>query len=583
MDTAAKPITLADSGVTRYSIVLPPDVIPSETYAATELQRFLGEVTGAEFGITSAGSSLHTILLGVGPHCAPFLHDVDTSSLGGEEFVIRTVGDCLVIAGGRPRGTLHGVYCFLEHTVGCRWFTQDVSHIPKYDTLSIDPIDIRVQPSLEYREVFYWEAFDGDWAARHRLNSSRASLEARHGGKVRYGKQSFVHTFDTLVPVEKYFAQHPEYFSEVDGERTSERTQLCLTNPDVLALSIEGVARWIREDPDASIFSVSQNDWRNPCQCAECSAIDTEEGSHAGTLLRFVNSVAEAIEDEAPHVAIDTLAYLYTRQPPKHVRPRPNVIVRLCSIECCFAHPMESCPENATFVEDIEGWGKICDRLYMWDYVTSFKHYIMPWPNLRVLGANVRFLRRHNVVGLFEQGNYTEGGGGEASELRAYMLAKLLTDPEYDERVAMDEFIDAVYGAAAPRVRDYVNLIHSITDDPECHIYTTVARIHPEVITPYLTDELVARADAILTEAEKIAESETVRHRVEKAHMPVQYLLIRKMPDGPERDELLAKWIGVAEREGIIFASEGRRLDHWVEHGAREMHKPVEVKDSDAE
>src|SRR5439155_23480073 len=140
---------------------------------------------------------------------------------------------------------------------------------------------------------------------------------------------------------------------------------------------------------EATIISVSQNDTFNNCQCQKCKAIDDAEGSPAATLLLFVNAVAEAIEKDSPQVRIDTLAYQYTRKPPKTIRPRHNVIVRLCSIECNFREPLDH-QSNAAFLADLTEWSKICQRLYIWDYVTDFSHYINPHPNWFVLGPNLR-------------------------------------------------------------------------------------------------------------------------------------------------------------------------------------------------
>lgn len=98
----------------------------------------------------------------------------------------------------------------------------------------------------------------------------------------------------------------------------------------------------------------------------------------AGTVIRFVNAVAEAVEQEFPDVIIDTLAYQYTRKPPKLVRSRHNVCVRLCTIECCFVHPLRSCRHDdpdapnidlsQPFADDLIGWGNlqsaICVGLY---------------------------------------------------------------------------------------------------------------------------------------------------------------------------------------------------------------------------
>jgi len=322
--------------------------------------------------------------------------------------------------------------------------------------------------------------------------------------------------------------------------------------------------------PDATIFSVSQNDWKNWCECPKCKAIDDCEGTPHGSILQFVNRVAQAIEKEAPHVAIDTLAYWYSRKPPRTLRPRPNVIIRLCSIECCFGHPLESsCEANVKFAQDIREWSKIAERLYIWDYVTNFHNYMMPWPNFGVLGPNVRFFARHNVKGIFEQGSYANGGGGEMAEMRAYVLAKLLWNPEVDERKVRDEFIDGVYGNVAGLVRAYHDLIHGPTSDPNVHLH-----IFCDVNNPHLTDQIVRRGDELLSEAEAKAGSAELRRRVEIAHMPVHYVRIRKMDkDDPARARLLERFLAVAKREGFQYVSEQHTIEAWVEHGAVEPGK----------
>ena len=569
--TTSSGLTLAKGGRTSYVIVLAQDATPAEPRAASELQRFLEESTGAHFPIVDdvGTPAEHEIMVGRSRHTQALGADVVPGDLGSEEFVVRTVGRRLVIAGGGTRGTLYGVYRFLEGELGCRWFTARVSRIPRHARLDVGPLDLRGKPVLEYREPFFREAFDGDWAARNLANSAHSSLAAIHGGKVRYGP--FVHTFETLLPSKQHFAEHPEWYSEINGTRISDQPQLCLTNPEVLERVIEGVRRWIRDMPDATIFSVSQNDWTNPCQCAKCKAIDDREGSPIGSILTFVNQVAEAIEHEAPHVAIDTLAYWYSRKPPKTIKPRHNVIVRLCSIECCFAHPLESdCEANRKFADDIREWSRIADRLYIWDYVTNFHNYIMPWPNFGVLGPNVRFFVRHNVKGIFEQGSYAGGsGGGEAAEMRAYVLAKLLCDPNVDEQKVRDEFIDGVYGKAAPYVRRYVDLIHAPVSDPNVHMH-----IFCDVANPHLTDDVIRRGEELLSEAEAAAESRAVRERVERAHLPIQYVRIRKMAaDDPERKKLLDHFLAVAKREDIVNISEQHSIATWAEHGAGEPGK----------
>jgi len=559
--SATGKLVIADGNVSDYRIVLSNQASPSEQHAANELQAFLKEISGAELPIvtddTQPGSS--EIILGDNAHLRSLNTRIDWEKLGNEGFVIRTVGENLVIAGGKLRGTMYGVYTFLEDHLGCRWFSSKVSDIPKSDRIEIGAIDEVQTPILEYREPFYTDAFDADWAARNKANSNSARLNGGRGGKVAYAH--FVHTFYPLMSPSEFFDEHPEYYSEIDGKRTHERAQLCLTNPDVVKIATERVIRWIEEAPSATIFSVSQNDWRGWCQCQECTAIDEREESHSGTMLHFVNQIAEAIEKDYPDKAIDTLAYQYTRKPPKYVKPRPNVIVRLCSIECCFSHPLETCEMNASFKEDIEGWSKVSDRLYIWDYVTNFSHYIQPFPNFDVLKPNIQFFVNHGVKGIFEEGNYSGGGGGELAELRAYVMAKVLWNPDYDAQKAMDEFLEGYYCKAAGPIGEYIDMLHKKVRDDNIHM-TIRARPDSEFLAP----EIIQRAEELFDEAEEVADDEDVLHRIQVARLPIQYVQISTLPEtNPKRAAIIDKFFKVVDKTGITNISEGRSMAQYKE------------------
>jgi hypothetical protein len=456
----ADTVSVARDGQANAVIVVAADASESEQHAAAELADFLGQVTGATFEISHASVAGKSCLL-VGPQAARLVDaDFSTDGLGAEGVIIRTVGDNLILAGGYPRGTLYAVYTFLEENLGCRWWSSKVSTIPKKPMLDVGELNVRYVPPLEYRESFWYDAFDGDWAVHNKCNGNSERLDAKRGGKHTYA--GFVHTFYSLIPPDKYFADHPEWFSEIDGKRTHNRAQLCLTNEEMRAELVKNLKERLRKNPSATIASVSQNDWHGNCRCPKCAAIEQAEGSPAGLMLRFVNAVAADIEQEFPNVAISTLAYQYTRKPPKITKPRHNVIVRLCSIECSFSVPLSD-ERNSAFRDDIIGWSKICNRLYIWDYTTNFRHYVLPHPNLRVLGPNVKFFVDHNVKGIFEQGAY-QSYGAEMAELRAWVLAKLLWDPALDGRKVIGEFIEGYYGPASPYIKEYLKITHDAVE-----------------------------------------------------------------------------------------------------------------------
>jgi len=471
-------LLLAENSETEFAVLVDPAATPSDRSAANELAATLQHITGANFLVlTNTEPPERAILVGPGEAARRLFADVPFDSLGTEEVIIKTKGTRLLLAGGRPRGTLYAVSQFLEQQCGVRWWTPWACRIPKQATLRIDDLDVRQKPAFEYREPYWYPAFDPVWAWHNACNGQSSRAPAALGDCIRY--KGFVHTFYSLVPPEKYFAEHPEWYSLVKGKRSTDRAQLCLTNPNLRDFVAERVKQWLRESPEARIVSVSQNDWFGACECGDCKALDNAEGTHAATMLAFVNYVAEKIEPEFPHVAVDTLAYQYTRKPPKTLKPRPNVIIRLCSIECNFREPLDH-PSNAAFAEDIRGWSKLCQRLYVWDYTTDFGHYVQPHPNWFELAPNLRFFEQHGVRGVFSEGAY-QSHGSEMAELRAWVLAQLLWNPHQDGRALINEFLEGYYGPnAAPHLRRYLELMHdaskghnltcsSSTDAPHLH------------------------------------------------------------------------------------------------------------------
>jgi len=516
-------VTIAQNGAAKAVIVLAADAAEPERHAATELAGLLRQITGATFEIQAPPAAGQSRLL-VGPGAAKSTAaNFSTDGLGSDGIVIRTIGDDLILAGGRPRGTLYAVYTFLEEHVGCRWWSSKASNIPVKPTLRIGRLNVRYVPPLEYRESFWFDAFDGDWAVRNKSNGNSERLDAKRGGKHTY--EGFVHTFFPLIPPDKYFEDHPEWFSEIKGKRSRERTQLCLTNEEMRAELIKNLKERLRNNPAATIASVSQNDWHGNCQCKKCAAIEKEEGSPAGLMLRFVNAVAEEIEDEFPNVAISTLAYQYTRKPPKITKPRHNVIVRLCSIECSFSKPLAD-ERNKKFRDDIVGWSKICNRLYIWDYTTNFRHYIMPHPNLRVLEPNVKFFVDHSVKGIFEQGAYTSNGA-EMAELRAWVLARLLWNPTLDGQELIDEFIAGYYGPAGPHIKDYLQITHNAVEAGGDHLGCL-----SQHTAKFLSFETLSKGWKQLKAAEDtVMDNRDLHFRVQVAQLPIIYTFIMRWDD----------------------------------------------------
>jgi hypothetical protein len=566
-------LTIGEKGRSDYAIVVADDASPSTKHGAAELQSFLKQMTGANLPVISDREPVgaHEILVGGSAHLRRLGVKIDFKALGDEGYVLRTIGPHLVIAGGALRGTMYGVYGLLEDHLGCRWFTPEVSRIPTYERLVVGPLEETRVPALEYRDPYFIDSLDGNWNARNRMNGASAEVDETQGGKVTY--EGFSHTFFDFISPDEYFGTHPEYFSEINGKRVRDRTQLCCTNEDVIGIITEKLRQRMREHPEAKVFSVTQMDWDNHCQCEKCAALAEKEGTPAAPVLAMVNRIADALAKEFPDKAIDTFAYQWSRKPPKTIRPRPNVIIRLCSIECCFSHPIATCDseESAAFRKDIAGWAKLCDRLWVWDYVTCFTNYLLPFPDLRVLDDNIRFFVGNHVTGVFEEGNY-QSLHGEMAPLRSYLMAKFLWNPDYDPEQAMNEFLQGVYGAAAGPIREYIELLHDTVERENIHIH-----ISEQPDAPYLSDKLLATADALWERAEAaVAGEPEVLRRVRLARLSVDYAILERtkqaatsrsrIEDGRYRADLdpafearADRFFSLGEANDLTLVSEWRR------------------------
>ncbi|MBP9902167.1 MAG: DUF4838 domain-containing protein [Verrucomicrobia bacterium] len=546
---------LFDEGHSDYQIQVADDASESEKWAASELQHWLGEVGGAPLAVQTNHTdpkSDKVILVGWSRRAQKLLGPcVQPPKDEDESFTYRSVGSAVVIWGGKQRGTLYGVMSFLERELGVRFYTPQVTVAPKKARYAFTWLNHSEKPGVRVRNDFYYEAFEPIWAARNRVNGAMG-YRKQPGGLEAYWS---VHTFYPLMPPEEFFKDHPEYYSLIDGKRTADHAQLCLANPDVLRIITERIKRTMRELPEYLIYDVSQNDWSNPCQCPDCQAVVDREGSQSGPIIQFVNQVADSVKADFPDKFIGTLAYSYTRKPPKTLKPRENVVVRFCSIECCFAHDFTTCPENKTFVKDMNGWAAIAPHIYIWDYVVNFSHYLLPYPNFRVLQSNIQFFRDHKAIGIMEQAAY-QCRGGEFAELRSYFIAKLLWDPEIEVGPVINDFMYGYYGRAGQYVRSYFDLLHGRLT-PDTHIHLGLQ--HDDKL---FSDEFIRQAETLFDQGETVADTEAIRRRVEMARLPIMYLKCKRSPLIANQDGTYARFSAIVKREGIT---------HYAEAG--EQHK----------
>lgn len=499
---AGRDLPIVGDGRAHACVVVSPAAPFEVQYAAGELRDLIERQTGVTLTLSAAVSGERAIRL-------------EATDLGAHDWFrlqARTNGD--VVVSGNARGVLFGVYELLRRFGGCEWYAPDTEVVPRLKSFSVPTdLDVTERAAFLLRDSSWFEFMKYPrYALRRRLNGPRALREDarfRPACKVNW-PLSLCHTFQRLMPRDLYASTHPEYFAYNGSRRVVEGNpnqtmQLCLTNPDVLAIVTSNVLETIRRNPACDVYGVSQNDNQNYCRCAACAAVDAEEGSHAGTVIRFVNRVAEAVEREFPGKLVETLAYQYSRPAPRKTRPRDNVLVCLCSLECDFSKPIPESrfAENAAFARDLRDWREIAKNLYLWDYTANFHGYMTIHPNLDAIAGNLRFYHDSGVTHIFEQGAW-HSLHAWFSALKAYVISELEWRPDQPLKSIVDRFFDGYYGAAAPFVRTYYEAACAFPRDeavePLTFNVTDVVRTNMPAAFFERGAELFARAKAAVAD-----------------------------------------------------------------------------------
>ncbi len=506
-------------------IVVSANASATDSYAAQRLKHYLDKITGESIRIVpdTAKVSEYEICVGATNRAQK---DFTESSDGS--YIITSTAQRIVICGAGTKGTINGVYAFLEKYCGCHWYESQVIVVPENKKLSV-PADIKIKytPFFEYTETDTASSRDTEFSLANGLTGGvYRNFTAEQGAAVDY-LGPFCHTFTTYYcKPETYFEEHPEYFALRNGVRNP--NQLCLTNEKVKEIVTAEVLTLLEAEhnPDAAIqiVSLTQHDNQLYCQCGNCKAIDNENGSQSGTMISFVNEIARRVKEHGyGNVVFDTFAYQYTRKAPSKVVPREDVIVRLCSIECCFGHTLDDpkCEQNADFMNDLREWGKICNRIYIWDYVHNYANTLCIFPNFAVLQRNVQIFYENNARGLYEEGNYyIDNSDAEFAEMRTYLLSKLMQNPYLDMDAEVNGYLNAVYGPGGCYIREFIDIItkHAVTDKKHLSIYQDARK------TLYnMTDEDVEKCNELWEKAKAAAETDEQLAQLRRTELSWRY------------------------------------------------------------
>lgn len=618
IDLNSAKLNIVGSGATHYKIAIKSNASQAEQFAANELSDFIFQSSAVAIPIVSEEEIVGNKFISIGKTSkfATLNVNIKSSDLNYDGFVIKTNGESVYVCGDNDRGTLYGIYDFLERFVGVKFLAPDETYVPTLDTISINQMDIKEVPLFRQR-IYYNNSIKVSalFEARTRMYSDITLINDKYGVGPEWfkGPSGTIHNIYDYVSRNEYYEEHPEFFASFTNNRIKEYLQddVCYTNgidengeiDETMDLSVAKIAlnslkNHAHNSPEAVFFMIGMNDFTYSfCECETCVARNKKYGSRGGTVSVFMNAMARNITEwskteypEGREINIVFFAYRWIETPPviitansyepahEHVKLENNVYVRIAPITANYGYSFIDEKQDPTQTQMVLGWSAVADNLMFWDYQNQYKHYLMYFPNLSYLAENIKFYKDINVVYLMNQSSYN-GASDWQSILKYYVASKLYWHPDRNVNELVDEFIKYYHGdAAAPYIRQYIDMM-------EDH-YVQVReqenfRIHcVDSVGSYLDISnnpigLLEKGERVLKEGlEKIKDDtslsterrEILRNRLTSVLILPQYTILNRYNDYyTDNKKLYAiEFFENVSKTGLTRVAEGKRVDQYM-------------------
>ena len=497
------------------TIILADSHSPAEQTAAEELKTHLAQMTGAPCEIVAEAQAAGPAVF-VGPTAFTQKNGVECAKLDREEWVLRAAAGNLLVAGGRPRGTLYAAYEMLER-LGVVWPDVKAEQVPKIDAKAVS-WNLQGKPAIRNRCIYSGVGNSPEtvrFLVRNRMNA-QIDIPEELGGCERLGSPNGCHTFHAYTGKDwpdEWFAMNKQG-QRVRSTSGSGPSQFCLTSPGARKAVCDQLRAFIKRDHESAgspnlyprIYDISQNDCGGECYCPACTAVLEREGTYSGVLLDFINFVANDIAKDYPDICVQTFAYTFTLRTPSHIKPATNVLMRVCKLGCEFLPEFKpdtqfpnSHPRNRDYRDNFLRWADIAPNLAVWDYwIIYMKPYHPPYLNARHLQEDIAFYRDHKVKTIFVE--CESAASTSFHPFKVWFGLKMMQDPgqSYDELAA--RFCRAQYGPAAEPMLTFTTYLQDREKSADAALGLTT----PNAI-PYLDAAFFKTVNALLDEAERLA------------------------------------------------------------------------------
>ncbi len=493
------PLVLASGSQARFVIYCGEAEGEVVRHAALELGQWLDAMSGAEFDVTvDAGDPRPKIV--VGRHNPLVEGSVDGLGLGevrddGFRMVIRDGN--LHLAGVLDRGTLYAVYHFLDVVLGVRWFSPEFEVVPSREVVDVGPLDVTENPRFAYREIFSGDTDDAYFRQHNRLNGNRGET---HRQDLEYPEE--IDTWSMDGP------SGGHNFHDIVDPAYHHGGQVLAMEPAVREEAAAHFRARVAADGSAWWYAFSQEDrgW-DPDEDSLAFA-RAHGGALSAPVADMVTDVAGQVRETFPGARLATSAYQWSFAPPEGMRVPAWVMVEIAPIEADLGYRYDDPVRNGAARDAFLGWAAVAGSLGVWDYHANFQNYLQPLPNLDAVFGNIGFLASLGPMrSYFGEGAYNTSGA-ELAELRAWVAARLLWNPDQDWRALVHEFCEGYYGpAAGPLVEEYLARLRTSFEASGERLASK-----QRITSPYLGLDFILEADRLLAAADAVAEGPYARH-----------------------------------------------------------------------
>ena len=528
------------NGVSPYRILIPEDASSQLRFAASDLQFFFKEATGANLEITTQAENVKGKYLSIG-ETAVFKASgmrLEQSELGNDGYKLLTYGDAVVMAGLTDEASTYAVYGYLAAQFGLEIYGNDIWEITETKEAALADLDVTDVPDILFRcggNSYSWYGST--------KNMSRMRMRTMDEG---WGLVT--HTYFQILPPSEYLQAHPEWYNDPAAPN-----ELCLSNEEMKAQFIENLKQIILDTPDCIYYMLGHEDGSPFCGCANCQAVrDRYNGVNSALMVLFTNDVVEKINAWAKETIPErtlkfcTFAYTSTEAAPvdydiatqtyspingdEKLLLADNLGIMLAPISSHVSVPyMENGTARATF----EGWSVLTDNLYVWGYSAPFSNYLVPFDAFGAYAQNYRNYVEMGAEYVFEQG-FISGYVPNFHELRGYLISKLMWDTSLDTDTLVRNFMRNYYGAGWESIYEFFTLWRlRLTELEEQSMYSyTAAQLvqdwcQPELYPKSLLDQYETLFDAALAENEALKETDPQRYEVYRDNIRAERCLIR--------------------------------------------------------